>query len=223
MKCGYSERDIALYIEGDVPPGQVRDIQGHLANCPSCSDLAADLRVSQSILKGLRQEAISPAALSSVRARVLAKIDGTRFRWTWGRWVYAVAGGVFVVAIAVGVASQMQEPKAGAQQIVVIDPLPPPAAVPPSRGTITITTTQDSTVAVHASKGKGRGRDRREGMGSVSVNVPLREGDGSRRRQGVAQDESLTEPVKPLMVKLLTDDPAVVIYWLVDQKDGGTL
>jgi hypothetical protein len=29
------------------------------------------------------------------------------------------------------------------------------------------------------------------------------------------------EQAKPLMVKLLTDDPNVVIYWLVDQKNGG--
>jgi hypothetical protein len=60
----------------------------------------------------------------------------------------------------------------------------------------------------------------------VSASVPLHEGDGRRRRQGVAYTPAPiepTEPPKPLMVKLLTDDPNIVIYWLVDQKTGGTL
>src|SRR6185436_14594481 len=36
-------------------------------------------------------------------------------------------------------------------------------------------------------------------------------------------EAGLAESAKPLMVKLLTDDPNIVIYWLVDQKNGGTL
>jgi len=32
-----------------------------------------------------------------------------------------------------------------------------------------------------------------------------------------------TEPEKQIVVKLLTDDPNVVIYWLVDEKNGDSL
>ena len=51
---------------------------------------------------------------------------------------------------------------------------------------------------------------------------PSPRGDGRRRRQGVALDEIPAEPPKPkqLVVKLLTDDPNIVIYWLVDQTGG---
>jgi len=53
--------------------------------------------------------------------------------------------------------------------------------------------------------------------------LPLREGEGRRRRQGVTHPEVPPEPsatAKPLVVKLLTDDPNIVIYWFIDNTGG---
>ena len=55
---------------------------------------------------------------------------------------------------------------------------------------------------------------------------------GSVLHEGVPRAEITTplpepgepaEPPKQLVVKLVTDDPNIVIYWLLDQKTGGTL
>src|SRR5262245_26273225 len=196
MKCGYLENDIALYIEGDLAPAKACEIQAHLVSCSACRDLATDLRDSQAVLKGLKQDTVGAAALSSVRTRVLAEISSSGARSAWGRWVYAVAGAVFVGLVCVGIASQMRESAPPTQQTVASDPLPPPAAVPLTRGTITtaVTTVPDSSAPMgHPVISKT----------SVSYSVPLREGDSRRRRQGVAHTEPLVEPPsQTLVVKL---------------------
>ena len=98
------------------------------------------------------------------------------------------------------------------QEIVKSAPLPPPAAVPLTRGTII----EPNADTDSKSRPPARTKER------VNVNVPLREGDGRRRRQ-IAQTEVApepSEPAKPLVVKLLTDDPNIVIYWLIDNTGG---
>jgi hypothetical protein len=42
-------------------------------------------------------------------------------------------------------------------------------------------------------------------------------------KEGNISEPTPSETPKELVVKLLTDDPNVVIYWLVDQKNGGAL
>jgi hypothetical protein len=210
MKCRYSETDIALYVEGDVGPDKACEIQTHLSVCTECRDLVIELRESQAVLKTLKQDTVSATSLALVRSQVLAEIQAG-VKPVWGRWVYALAGGVFVAVVAVGLMLEMRKPQV--EEIVKSAPLPPPAAVPLTSKTIT----EPTANLDH----KTRPSDRT--MKRVNANVPLREGDGRRRRQGVAHTEvppEPSEPAKPLVVKLLTDDPNIVIYWLIDNTGG---
>jgi hypothetical protein len=205
MKCRYSETDVALYVEGDLAPVHACDMQAHLLSCEPCRDLASSLRESQAVLKGLRQDTVSAAALSSVRARVLAEVSGTGVRSAWGRWVYAVAGAVFVAVVCVGFALQMREPV--------------PSEIP-------LLTKEGGREAPGWSL-TPESSARATTPSAPSAQPPLlrKEGNKTRKRPIVpqAEPEVPAEPPTPLMVKLLTDDPNIVIYWLVDQKDGGTL
>src|SRR5262249_44045259 len=210
MKCLYSETYIALYVEGDVTPATACKIQAHLSVCTLCRDLVMELRESQAVLKTLKQNTVSATSLALVRSQVLAEIQAG-VKPVWGRWVYALAGGVFVAVVAVG--SMLETRKPQVEEIVKTAPLPPPAAVPLTRRTITEPNADldDKTRPSHKT------------MERVNVNVPLREGDGRRRRHAVAQPEAPpepSEPAKPLVVKLLTDDPNIVIYWLIDNTGG---
>jgi hypothetical protein len=210
MKCRYSETDIALYVEGDVGPDKACEIQTHLSVCTECRDLVIELRESQAVLKTLKQDTVSATSLALVRSQVLAEIQAG-VKPVWGRWVYALAGGVFVAVVAVGSMLEMRKPQV--EEIVKSAPLPPPAAVPLTRGTIP----EPNANLDHKTRPSDRTMER------VNANVPLREGDGRRRRQGVAHTEvppEPSEPAKPLVVKLLTDDPNIVIYWLIDNTGG---
>ena len=212
MKCRYSENDVALYVEGDLDGLDAREFEAHLAACHACGELETELRQSQLALKSLRQDTVSAAALAHVRTRVLAEVGGGNVKWGWGRWVYAMAGMGLVAVLCVGLASYLREPEV--QQAVKIDPLPPAAAVPRARGTITNT---ESLADTH----------KQELHQVRSLTVPLRKADSRHTRQGAAHTEmpepaTPADPPKQIVVKLLTDDPNIVIYWLVDQP-GGTL
>ena len=202
MKCRYSETDIALYVEGDVAPAKACEIEAHLSVCAQCGDLVIELRESQAVLKTLKQDTVSATSLTLVRSHVLAEIQAG-VKPLWGRWIYALAGGVFVAVLAVGWMLEMRRPQE--QAIVKSDPLPPPAAVPLTRGTITIAEADANT-------------DRRPLRRREKTNIPSR-----RRQQGGTHTEvppEPSEPAKPLVVKLLTDDPNIVIYWLIDNTGG---
>ena len=222
MKCMYSENDVALYVEGDVPPAKAREIQAHLSACIRCRDLAVELQESQAALKSLRQDNVSGTSLALVRSQVLAEIQAG-VRPVWGRWVYALAGAVFVGVLAVGWMLEMRRPRV--QEIVKSDPPPPQAAVPLT--TVIIDANNDTNrQSVRGSTANDiSGREKANKAAKAKSNVPLREGDVRQRRHEVAHTEiqpEQSEPAKPLVVKLLTDDPNIVIYWLIDNT-GGTL
>jgi hypothetical protein len=221
MNCRYSENDIALFVERDIASPQACEIEEHLAICDACRELAQDLQETQSVFKSLKRDSVSAGALASVRTKVLAEVGGRSVRPAWGRWVYALAGVAFVAVMVIGMAQYGRKPVAQVQQIVKSDPPLSPdaspylarasrAAVPLTRGTITTTGAIPAAVIKRAKVNK------------VNVTVPRTEGDSRPRsgRQGVAQAEVSAEPPKQLVVKLLTDDPNIVIYWLVDQNGG---
>ena len=195
MTCTYSENDIALYVEGDLAPAKAGEVQMHLLTCDVCKELAADLWESQASLKSLRQDTVSTAALSAVRARVLGEIRERRSKWRWGRWVYSFAGAAFVVALVIGVASQIRR-KASDPQIAKVDV--------PSLPAVVLET--PSAPAAEKDNHTGTATPKRSKRAVRRIEVP-----------------SSAEPARPLVVKLLTDDPNVVIYWLLDKENGGTL
>src|SRR5262245_79433 len=181
MKCMYSENDVALYVDGDVMPAKAREIQAHLNVCTRCRDLAMELRERQAALKPLRQDNGSGTSLALVRSQVIAQIQAG-VRPVCGRWVYALAGAVFVVVLAVGWMLEMRKPQV--QEIVKSDPLPPPAAVPLTRGTVIEPNANTDSET----------RPPARTMERVNVNVPLREGDGRQKRQEATHTEVPPEP-----------------------------
>lgn len=225
MNCRYSESDVALYVEGDLAGANEREFQAHLAGCAPCRQLEAELRESQSVFKTLRQDTVSAAALAHVRARVLAEAGGRSVKPGWERWVYAVSGVAFVVAIIMGVGAYL--PKPDVKHVVASDPpaRASQAPVPLTRGTM-------GTIPITAATAP-RSIEPEKRTAHVA-SVPLPEGDrrAQSARQEVAQAEihnpptpvePPAEPPRQIVVKLLTDDPNIVIYWLLDQKTGGTL
>jgi hypothetical protein len=146
------------------------------------------------MFKSLKQEMISPAALSAVRNRVLADIDTSAWRPFWGRWVYALAGGLFALVLAVVWIREGREPKPNA---LVKNDAKPVAAAPAPVAPKAVVQAAEPTPA------------------PAVVRVVNR-----RPRKAVPHAESPAEPPKQVVVKLLTDDPDIVIYWLVDQTGG---
>jgi hypothetical protein len=209
MKCAYSPNEVALYIEGDLPADLACEVQAHLTSCAVCRDIAAELRESQTMLKSLRQDAVSPTALASVRSRVFEEIRAET-RPVWGRWVYAVAGTVFVAILGVGLATYVRiAPDVRVQQLTKTDELANPLLTkeePREAPGLSPTPEVPAKVTTPASPRAARARP------------PLLRKEGNNSR--LETPPTSPDPSKQLVVKLLTDDPKIVIYWLVDQPGG---
>jgi hypothetical protein len=213
MSCGHSENELALYVEGDLPPDKASDVDVHLVSCAVCLQVVEELRETQSAFKSIKQEPVSPQALAQLRTHVLGQLAARNSRPAWGRWVYALAGMGFVVAVAVGVVTRYRHPQPVTQQAIQHESAGPQS--PPFQGGV-------------ARSASPIGRSLNGSRAEVVINEQplrprLRRGLPSFERRGLgeSQPQKRAEPPKEIMVKLLTDDPNVVIYWLVDENGGG--
>jgi hypothetical protein len=234
MKCRYSEHDVALFVEGDLEPTKAAEVQVHLVTCEVCRELEADVRESQTVLKSLRQEMVSSAALSFVRTRVLEQVSEKRFRPVWGRWMYGLAGAMFVAVVSVSVILHsgkatktplLGQGGGGAPSNNI--PVPLAGADGVVRSTSTNGMLERTTLDGFALSGSRGLRP----LPSAPAKVASRHSLDRRSHPSFSKEGNnvvITEPVssdtpQEVVVKLFTDDPNVVIYWLVDQKNGGTL
>jgi anti-sigma factor RsiW len=204
MSCERYEEPIALHVEGDLSPAESADVEAHLAGCAACAAFAGELRESQRALKALGQEDVDPAALAAVRRRVgqaLGDRGAARpARRPAALWALAAAAGVAVVAFVLqrpadGPPPQPPSPSAAA----------PPVVTPPAGPAIPSPAVVASAPGGPAPAATSRPARRAT---TVSEEVPgptvARNGDSE----------------SPLVIKLVTNDPDIVIYWLVEQNGG---
>jgi anti-sigma factor RsiW len=197
MKCGYSEKDIALFVEGDLPALRFREVEAHLNDCETCGELAEGLRESQAMLRGLRQEMVSSAALTGVRERVLAQVGSMESPATWMRKLerliyvgfrprYALTGVVLAAMVSAGIWYSLRPAKAPEMVRSVVGPAPVLNDVPRPAQVVPARTVRKTTKA--------------------------------QRYKEVEVQPKAAEAPRQVAIKLFTDDPNIVIYWLVDQK-----
>ena len=233
MKCSRASRLLALYVEGDLQDSHCRPLDDHLRECGDCRNLAAELVESQALLKSLGGDTVPEAALSSVRRQVLpriARIDNSpnwglraeralmsRFRPRYAMTASAailVVSGVFVSGImwrtgseSVPVAEVVQPaPEAVAPSVDVDRRLPDPEPIE----TVVETPVQSRPLAEFRSAGS-------ELAVAASTLLEPRE---LPVMDPPAIDSPNRGPTPPIVVKLVTDDPNVIIYWLIDSEQG---
>jgi hypothetical protein len=140
--------------------------RAHLAGCPACRALEAELRLNLSALSELREEVIPER-----RAR----------RWPW---VAAVAA----VAVAAAGLALRPAPVAPLPAVAVALPAPPPVLE-------TVIETPPPPAPVAAVR-----KPRTPRPAAVLAETP--------------------PPPQPMLIKFFTEDPNIVIYWIVDPIEG---
>jgi hypothetical protein len=220
----HSENELALYVEGDLPPDKASEVDVHLVPCVLCRELVEELRETQSVFKSMKQEAVSPQALAQLRARVLGEVAARNLRPGWGRWVYALAGVGIVLAVALGVVTRYRHSAANVQQVVQRQSVERQLIErhsPPFQGGVAAPKAQTGWLASdnHVPNHPGATSFDASPYRARASRHPSLERRGIGMTQPAPQKPA--EQPKEIMVKLLTDDPNVVIYWLVDQNGGG--
>jgi hypothetical protein len=120
MNCNGFREQLALAAGGDLTSSEARHVDLHVGECPDCLDFYRRLQANQSVLRSLRQEAITPAALGELRQGVLTRIAGADGALGWRvrveRFVlealrrprYAVAGIGIVAILSLSMFGQMR-------------------------------------------------------------------------------------------------------------------
>jgi anti-sigma factor RsiW len=192
MNCNDWEERIALHAGGDLPPAEAAEVERHLRECAGCQVLASGLKQSLALLKEAHDEPLAPAHFSAVRARVVAELEQERQRGAL--WARRRAWSYGLAAVAVALLAMLTL-RSGRPPIVASHRQP-------------LSNVRGSDVLSEP-------RTLESGTGPT---LPRPHRRVARRvAPSNAPDTSAGEP---LIVKLQTDDPNVVIYWIADRKKG---
>jgi len=242
MNCNTFEELIALYAEGDLDASLANNVESHLKSCASCQRFLGALEASQEMVKELAAEPLDPASFSVVRQRVMQEVNRRQAqRPLWWRlfspalahWrpVWAAA---LVVLVALGLLWQWQlwrRPGGARPDIPTVASAPtvqeqlPGTAAPEAPESMTFRTKQSFEPEPKQFATRHKAPVAQElalpaGAEPIAATeepeAPVEQ--GSNLEPEVPQPADITpEPPPPLVIKLITDDPNIVIVWLVDQ------
>lgn len=189
MSCSF-EALVALHVEGDLDESERQRVESHLRTCAECWDLAEDLRESQAIFKSIRQDVPNQAMLSAVRARVLEDVAAMESGGWLGRFFLM---GFRQKATLAGIALLIVGGSALWLARKPEAPIVPAPAVAVSLEVVPETVT------------------------SPVSSPPAARRPRIHRQRPVAAPQ-VQEPQQQVTIRLVTDDPNVIIYWLGDEK-----
>jgi hypothetical protein len=206
MSCRRFEHDLALAIGGDLPARRLRRLETHIATCASCRTLAARLREDHAALAALAAEAPDLAELNALRGSVLVQVRSRRSASV------PAAGGRPVVARLATVGAAAVLLIAVLAVVAVRRSVPPAATGRPMAVREPVAATPAPLVAAESLPRPEAIRPERP------TAPPVRRPARPAVRQATAPAPPAT--AEPLVIKVLTDDPNVVIYWLADSQKG---
>lgn len=210
MSCSRWHRLIALDIGGDLDPRRSRSLEKHLEGCASCRGLSEELGAQRAKLLRLDGEALDGVVLGSVHQAVLADLADRRrpiFQLpAVGRRV-ALAGAALVILIVAAIVLRQgatpSQPMVAERSMPTAVPAPATAATPSPK-------IDEVAVPPQAMPPQA--------PVEPVEREPLRLARGEMPTRRPETEISPSAPTEPMTIKILTDDPDVVIYWIVDPK-----
>jgi len=199
MNCKDWNPHIALYVGGEIEAEMVDRIERHLAECEGCRGFAQELQQCQAEFRQLRNEPLEVTSLDRVRANVLSRVRTLEERRTWldrfgFRWRFAALGCAALVVLSL-FGWRL------ATRVVPVHPLIDVVEAPPMARSVE--PAPPDPVAVPKAKRRVRS--------AVPTEAP--------KVEVVAA--AVEPPPKPdTVIRIFTDDPSIVIYWLVEDKGG---
>lgn len=222
MNCLKNEELLALYVEGDLVADETSRLEDHLASCETCRGFLEGLRASQAALKSLRGPAVADSALEEIRRGVSRRIDrevqGRRFR---------MIPLPLPQAFRLPLAAALLLAAAGAALLLWFagpSPAPPPVAIKAPA------TAERARPVETAAKEPPPGPVEKESA-PPQAPEPRRPPQAAFKpeapKETGAQEIALNllaapSEQEPAVIRLQTDDPDVVIYWIVKNTGGGT-
>lgn len=236
MTCRYAVETLVLYVEGDLPAAHHEAVKAHVAGCPPCSRICRQLLESQSLLKSLRHEPVDPAVLDEARTNIFAVIENDEDTLGWavrterivliglrGR-PYALAGSALIATglVVYGVLGMVDMPDDGRSQATA---QAEPAVVPSQ-----VALDEPEELAVPAPVASDLEPGRTIDLAAPEKEIvkrilepPAEESPVDARPESTERlmVEAPYAEAEQILVRVLTDNPKILIYWLLDGSGGG--
>jgi Putative zinc-finger len=220
VSCRRYDELLALHVEGDLDPAEAAPIEEHLAACERCRGFLRELQVSQGALKTLGARDVGERPLAAVRAAVQTQLARRQHRGAW-RWA-ALAASLLVAALIayrVTLPGPTQEARALASPPA---PAPAPARTEAAAGlrldpppVARSTPRRDARVSVHEGHAPAYGLSDEDADQLARALLAVAEFERAK-----AERETRRDPPSPPLVRIVTADPDVVIYWQLDSTGG---
>ncbi len=221
-------------------------LEQHLAGCAGCREALEEQRCTLGFLRRAHGDPIAPAHYAAVRARVLAELSSERRQGWWGRfssrcglwpignrpqvgnlphtawwsWALGLAGAAGVALFVMLFPAKVKSPES-------VGPAFAPGGASGNALSRGVPDAQAALAAAPSRRHKGpRPEGPRPGRAvrtsgpmapySTAERVPLQDGD--RDSTAANGEAAVAAAAQPLVIKLLTEDPDVVIYWIAESK-----
>jgi hypothetical protein len=199
-------RLVALYVGDDLDRRSTERVERHLAACDACRRLEQELRSGILNLRELDTAATGDLGLGSVRGAVMARMENRRQRpvvFLRPRLQAALATAVVVIALAILIRDSRGPGVPHLAGREVPSPAPVVLAEPEPR----VVSPPQPPPAI---------------VGEDSNTAGARVARAEPPRRGPIVGTPRSAPAEAMTIKILTDDPDVVIYWIVDPKGATT-
>jgi hypothetical protein len=214
MSCKRYEHWAGLYVGGDLDRPRVRKLERHLEDCADCRELVEGLGQTRAAVEGLRDEPLDGSVLEDLHQGILetiqAEADSARaparrdgFGKAWWRWGLVGSLAMLLVALAAVLFFIPRTIDSPGQIVEEAPPVEAPVTIPPRETETPLPA--ETTVEKHEPPPHYAVLDVAE-TPDVEASFP----------EPVEDDRHADD----LVVKLLTDNPDIVIYWLVERNGG---
>jgi len=231
MSCQRFRGAIALYVGNDLPGEQLEPLQQHLEECAVCRLLLEQLAADRQWLQRLADRPIEETRMAACRSRVMTEIADQPTKARSSRYsLLALAAALIIALCAMLQSRQWREETAGPPPVTRLEASRPgsiqehPRAdvqgdqhvnteVEPGRIELEDGVTKSSDTEL----GSGARERAAPLVGSVAAWEPsppavLRIGASALRPQPATSQ-------RPILVKLVSEQKDVVIYWLLDADE----
>ena len=222
--CPEREEALALHVGRDLPPADARELEAHLEGCPGCRFFLDELEESRSALTALAAEAPPAAGLADVHRRVMDEVraggeteKGGIFRagspWRWAAAAAVVLALGAALAWRLGPGTGPESPGSPADERVWIARSEPPKEAP------TDAREQPPGALPGEDRTPGATAPRRTPPEPTSPDPTPREPRPTAPQPETEIRRASADDRPDLKIQLVSDDPDIVIYWLVDTEE----
>ncbi len=193
MTCQECELALAGEEQSSVVDGRV---EAHLAGCSACREFAVELRENSEALRAFATESM-PGLKMSPRGLPGVAPGGQPGRLHAGWWAAVAA------VLLLGFVSSWARLRSRAQSLPVVSLKTPPAPMASAASVEQVVAEQSVAPAILSPAG-------------LETVPPVRRHVARRPQPGPREPLKTSSEPRILQVKMLTDDPNVVIYWQIE-------